>query len=63
MADLLGSLLPAGYSAPGVQSVLGGELLDGWCYPSGSTPISECREVGYAPGAGCIPWGTGPLDS
>ncbi len=35
MADILGSLLPEGYAAPEVQSILGGELARPYCNNGG----------------------------
>ena len=59
MADLLGSLLPAGYAAPDVQGILGGELRD-LCMPCGPYPADVCYSLGTDPFGGCIPHGTGP---
>ncbi len=58
MADLLGSLLPSGYSAPDVQSILGGSLLDSICSTPGSNPIARCGE-GSSPMSECNPEGAG----
>ena len=52
MADLLGSLLPVGYMAPDVQSILGGVLLLASCSPSGSGPLESCV-TGSSPDAEC----------
>ncbi len=58
MADLLGSLLPSGYSAPDVQSILGGNLLDSICSTPGSNPIAKCGG-GSSPVSECSPQGGG----
>ncbi len=58
MADLLGSLLPSGYSAPDVQSILGGSLLDSICSTPGSNPIARCGG-GSSPVSECSPQGGG----
>lgn len=54
MADLLGSLLPADYTAPDVQATLGGDLEGAACKGSGSNPSctspSDCGLLGYTPG-------------
>ncbi len=75
MADLLGSLLPSGYSAPNVQSILGGNLLLAVCVQVGSVPMERCIpgsapavacEEGIDPGGGggepayCTPYGQSP---
>ena len=52
MADLLGSLLPAGYMAPDVQSILGGMLLLASCNPTGTGPVESCV-TGSSPDAEC----------
>lgn len=53
MADLLGSLLPADYTAPDVQDVLGGELEGASCKGGGSEPKctspTSCTVVGKGP--------------
>jgi len=65
MADLLGSLLPASYMAPDVQTVLGGELADRatciyghgpQCY-SGTSPWTACSPTGSEPFIVCEPSG------
>jgi hypothetical protein len=62
MADLLGSLLPPGYAAPNVQSVLGGDLADSSCADHGGSPNDNCTP-GSSPSATCEagfnPWGNG----
>lgn len=61
MADLLGSLLPTSYMAPGVQAVLAGELSEhSTCLSRGYTP--NCVN-GTSPVDVCTPWGTAPMYS
>ncbi len=61
MADLLGSLLPADYAAPDVQSVLEGTLLSAACNTSGNRPTAVCPN-GSNPQADCGS-GTKPFES
>ncbi len=59
MEDLLylGSLLPMGYAAPDVQSILSGDLLDSTCGTPGSNPVASCG-TGTSPTSKCEPEGT-----
>ena len=58
MEDLLdlGLLLPMGYAAPDVQSVLSGDLLDSTCGTPGSSPDATCGS-GTGPTSVCRPRG------
>jgi hypothetical protein len=58
MADLLGSMLPAGYSAPEVQGILGGDLLGAEC-GNGTNPVADCSP-GSKPISACATGGTPP---
>ncbi len=64
MANLLSSLLPNGYTAPDVQSALGGELWQAICEGTGTNPMEEC-DKGSLPLTDCYPgiapWGGYPL--
>lgn len=53
MTDLLGSMLPEEYSAPDVQSILGGDLLAAECDIPGSSPVAECPQ-GSNPTSLCV---------
>lgn len=53
MVDLLGSLLPLSYTAPQVQSVLGGVLLSWRCDPWGTAPTESCYPTGSSPSVWC----------
>ncbi len=55
----LGSMLPEGYAAPDVQSVLGGDIPHAWCVWTGSEPQETCIE-GSSPGTVCLVSGNGP---
>lgn len=62
MADLLGSLLPAGYAAPDVQAMLGG-WFENVCEGSGISPKSTCNPTGSSPTATCKKNGSQPTNS